>query len=40
MWLANNKIISPKEYEHDPTLKVKNQTVALILAKNGIVPPK
>lgn len=39
MILALQKIISPKEWEHDKLLtNNKNETVAEILSKNGIIP--
>ena len=41
MLLANNKIIPPKEWEHDPKLYNKNKdTVAIILVKQEINVPK
>ena len=41
MWLAFRGIIPPKEWHHDPNLKVDDDiTVATILALSGIVPPK
>ena len=43
MWLAYNKIIPPKEWEHKPDIKaydINNLTVALILSAYGIIPPK
>lgn len=40
MIYANSKKIPPKEWHHDPLMKnSKNQTVAMRLADNGIVPP-
>ena len=36
MYLANNKIIPPKEWIHDPNIKDEyNQTVADYLARNN-----
>ncbi len=49
MLLANKGKIPPKEYEHDPTLFyniidnntiIKDGTIAMLLADNGIIPPK
>ena len=41
MYLASNKIIPPKEWEHKPSLQNEDGwTVAMILAKKGINPPK
>lgn len=40
MKLAYNKIIPPKEWYHDPCLiGYENNTVAMYLANNGIIPP-
>ena len=40
MYLAEHGIIPPKEWQHDPNLKNNyNDTVAMILANNIIVPP-
>ena len=40
MIYAENGIIPPKEWEHDPTLYDDNfNTVAMLLAKNDIIPP-
>ncbi len=40
--LAIYKVIPPKYFEHDPNIKDKQYslTVAMILAKNGIIPPR
>lgn len=41
MRYANRGIIPPNEWNHDPELKNKDEwTVALLLAKNHICPPK
>ena len=41
MKYAENGIIPPKEWYHDPLFKGRyNNTVAIILAENGVVPPK
>ena len=41
MILANNGIIPPKEWYHNPLLKNEiKDTVALILIYNDILPPK
>lgn len=40
MIYASKGIMPPKEWEHDPNLKDKNNnTVALLLAKTSIIPP-
>ena len=41
MILAENNIIPPKKWCHDPTLIDKDMnTVAMMLVNNGIIPPK
>ena len=41
MLLASNRIFPPKEYYHSPTLCGEyGETVAMILADNGIIPSK
>ena len=41
MRLAFNKVIPPREWYHDPTLKESlGYTVAMYLADKGIIPPK
>ena len=41
MILALNGVDIPQEWYHDPELKnIYGQTVAMIYAKNGIVPPE
>lgn len=42
MWMAKNKITDiPKQWRHDKYLTNKwGQTVAMIYADNGIIPPK
>jgi len=41
MILAYDKIIPPRYFEHDPNMtNINNETVAILLAKNGIVPPE
>lgn len=40
MFLANNGIIPPEEFNHLSTLKDnKGYTVAMLLAKKEIIPP-
>ena len=40
MFLAYNKIVPPKEWEHKPDLieSINKNTVAMLLAKNKINP--
>ena len=41
MLLADNNIIPPSNWEHSPELaNDADETVALLLSKGGIVPPK
>ena len=41
MTLAENEIIPPREWCHDPLLKNKDdKTVAIILLEKDILPPK
>ena len=41
MILAENGIIPPEEWEHNPYIKdISNDTVAMYLARKGIIPPK
>jgi len=42
MYLAENGIIPPEEFKHEPNIKRKDNdyTVAHYLACNGIIPPK
>ena len=41
MRLADNEILPPKEWQHDPNIKNNyGETVAMILASKGILPPK
>ena len=41
MILAIKGIVPPKEWNHDPLLKDRNDnTVAIILSSKGIIPPK
>ena len=41
MELAENEILPPREWYHDPILKnYRCETVALILINNNILPPK
>ena len=42
MCFALNKIIPPKEWQHDPNMidNFNNCTVGMYLAGNGIIPPK
>ena len=41
MCLAENEIIPPKEWYHNPNINSKYfNTVAEILANKGIIPPK
>ncbi len=41
MIFAMNGIIPPKEYNHDPNISNEDgDTVAMILASKGIMPPK
>ena len=41
MTYADETIMPPKEWEHDPNLQSKNgMTVAMKLAYHGIIPPK
>ena len=40
MILADKGIIPPSEWYHDPSLtNDKKETVAMLLARNGIIPP-
>ncbi len=40
MYLADNGIIPPLEWQHDPEMKnTKGNTVAIKLAKHSIIPP-
>ena len=41
MFLSRNGMIPPKEWEHNPNIKNKyNDTVAILLAYKGKIPPK
>ncbi len=41
MYLTWKKITAPKEYYHDPIMTdMFGYTVAILLALNGIIPPK
>ena len=41
MLLGMNGIVCPKEYEHDPNIvNDHGDTVAIILAGKGVIPPK
>ena len=41
MWLASKKITPPKEWCHNPEMvDLYCNTVAMIFASNGIIPPE
>ena len=41
MIYAKYNIIPPKEWQHNPLIHDKNgNTIAVLLAKNGTIPPK